>query len=270
MNPRAEHFLGTHFRDGHQPGGPLSGPGDPGRHRGGRRERLGAAGDEGPPARSRRRGGGARDGEPPRSTGAWQGMLSFSVSPLMLRRGARRRHRDPHRRHGELEGGAGQEPLRVHGGPRAEEPPVGHHQLHQRDPHRHVRRQPGEDPGDAGALQGARGGAPRPRARPAVHQQPGGGQGGALHRGPRPEERLASQLEFFKVQADKRRIVVSLDAPLDRLPGEGRPRGPGPDLHEPHLQRHQVQPREGEPHGAHRARRGRRGRSAVIGHRASG
>ena len=71
---------------------------------------------------------------------------------------------------------------------------------------------------------------------------------------------ISSQLEFFRVQADKRTIVTVLECDAGRLP---RPRGqgrPGQDLHEPHLQRHQVQPGEGKPHGAHPRRRTPRGR----------
>ena len=59
MNPRAEHFLGTHFREGHDPAGAVSRPGRGGGHRGGDRLRPRAARVP-PGAALRRRSGGCR------------------------------------------------------------------------------------------------------------------------------------------------------------------------------------------------------------------
>ncbi len=65
---------------------------------------------------------------------------------------------------------------------------------------------------------------------------------------------LASQLEFFHVQADKRRSSRPPGGGAGRLPGESGPRGSRPHLHEPHLQRDQVQPGQGLPYRCHHRR----------------
>ena len=66
MNPRAEHFLGTHFRDGMSLAGSLSRPGRGGRHRGG--DRFGAEPPRVPPGPAQRRG---------------ERRLQCSISPLL-------------------------------------------------------------------------------------------------------------------------------------------------------------------------------------------
>ena len=65
---------------------------------------------------------------------------------------------------------------------------------------------------------------------------------------------ISSQIEFFKVQTEKRRIVATLDAPAEAYPVKADRGDHGPDLHEPDLQRDQVQPGEGKPHGPHGGR----------------
>ena len=149
--------------------------------------------------------------------------------------------------------------IRLDGRPRAEEPDVGHPQLPQRHPHGHVRRRSREGPRDARAVQDPRRGDARPRARPPVHQPARDGAGAQGHRGPRPVRRARASRSPSSRCRPSGGASRSGCAPTPRAPWCAPNGGPRPGVHEPAVERDQVQP------GPRQDRRGDLGRGATAG-----
>ncbi len=234
MNPRAEALLGRRWSPGTCLADLFPEPASLAGARGGHR-----------------RGPGHQPGVLPQARGRGARGRRLAFHGRRLGHGGR----DPALRHHRgVEGRAGAPAVRLHGGPRAEEPAVGHPQLPERHPHGHVRRRPREDPGHARALQDPRRGAARPGARPAVHQPARGGPGGPRSGGPRPLRR-ARRAGRLLLRADRAARHLREGA-LRGVAGDGarRPGRPRPRLHEPALQRDQVQPGRRDDRGADRGR----------------
>ena len=135
--------------------------------------------------------------------------------------------------------------------------------------HRHrARGHPGRpartDQGDHGPQQGPRRSAARSREGPAVPEQAGGGQDRAHHREASTCGRCSrSSWSSSAGRRNGKRSSCVLQADLPRPTATRRPGRPRPDLHEPDLQRDQVQPRGRPPHCiARKPRRRLRGRSS--------